>query len=184
METCFLETVYCKTCYILSKDNPADVASRSISHSPLITFKLWKNGPEWLQLPESTFVLEIPNVDSGKRKYRIVTCLTMFSNNDTIDSILVRCSSFCKIKWVIAVLLNPSKYFKRWQNFVTKYIQHQSFAREIHMLQNSQPLHNNSKLLFLCPCIDDHQNLRVGGLIHKCRFIWISVIQLFFEKVT
>lgn len=49
--------------YVASKDNPADIASRTIRAAELINSKLWKYGPEFLQLPHDRWPTQ-PLLDS------------------------------------------------------------------------------------------------------------------------
>lgn len=41
--------------HVASADNPADLISRGVKAGDLINSKLWKNGPQWLTLPENSW---------------------------------------------------------------------------------------------------------------------------------
>ena len=73
--------------HIPSEDNVADDLSRGIRVNELQG--RWKNGPEFLDLPESqwpiTTTLPAPNVDMERRQMRIMTAVTAPKASNGID---------------------------------------------------------------------------------------------------
>lgn len=50
--------------HVRSEDNPADVPSRSVNPTDLLSHGLWWNGPKWLLEPENIWPISQPTLDT------------------------------------------------------------------------------------------------------------------------
>ena len=172
--------------YISSDDNPADCASRGISVDELLHHKLWWSGPDWLLLtqefwppqPENSFQTSLE-----VRKSKIVNV----ASTATYPDIMLQFSSYTKLLRITAYILRffrncrsakENRYFGYLKSSelnlaLQKLIllsQSVDFGDDILQLQKQQHVHYNSKLAQLCPFLDEHGILRVGGRLQKAKF--------------
>lgn len=163
--------------HVVSKDNPADCASRGLLPSELLNHPLWWTGPPWLAASYSTwpaYIIEsTPTTTEEEKK----TSLPSFVSLDYFDTLLNKYSSLPKIKRIIAYILrfvfnlkNPNS--KKLSAFtqkelhdallvLVKVVQSVSFPDEITKLRNNTPLAKG--LRKLNPFIGPNNLLRVGG---------------------
>ncbi|GBM20427.1 hypothetical protein AVEN_222125-1 [Araneus ventricosus] len=59
--------------------------------------------------------------------------------------------------------------FEEAQNVILKYFQDEAFAEEIQRLKINKPIKTHSKLLALCPYLDENEILRVGGRLRHAK---------------
>lgn len=158
--------------HVPTKDNPADALSKGQYPEDLINNRNWKNGPTWLQENENMWPPNlIPDIQVPERS--AVVSLT------TLDGdILERFSSFTRMKRVIAYCLRflnncrSSNTFSGELNLeeiknveirIIKLVQSSCFARELNDLTKNRQVDKVSNIRSLCPILDNHGILRVGG---------------------
>ncbi|XP_059053822.1 uncharacterized protein LOC131848084 [Achroia grisella] len=166
--------------YINTKENPADPASRGLLPSVLKESHLWWQGPEFLQM--SNFMLPkdiIPETELEKRvQIKCNTTVIKTKDDEFKLTLLNRFSSLKK-------LLNVVAFCRRWmKNVKRENIKHKSidceerdkaltvcvkiaqqidFTDEIETLKKKKIIKRCSRLLPLCPYLDENDVLRVGG---------------------
>ncbi|GBL96433.1 hypothetical protein AVEN_43743-1 [Araneus ventricosus] len=59
--------------------------------------------------------------------------------------------------------------FEEARNVIVKYIQEEAFAEEMQRLKIIKPIKQHSKLLELCPYLDENEILRVGGRLRNVK---------------
>ncbi|XP_055385902.1 uncharacterized protein LOC129614944 [Condylostylus longicornis] len=154
--------------HVPSKENPADCASRGMHPPDLINFKMWWNGPKWLQKSESHWPIKILLQDTDSEVRKSTLCHNTIINDkecNEIHELETRYSSFTK-------LINVTSYIKRFIAKVTKrslscntfiYIQHKHFLQEVTQLRKKKLIHANSRLTRLNPFLDQNGILRMGS---------------------
>lgn len=169
--------------HVRSEDNPADVASRGLLPSELVSCSRWWCGPDWLHLDQASWPTNQDRsviVDTCEEERKIT--LAAFVSLSSIDSLLETFSSLLKIQRIIGYILrfihncrNPSQ--RKHGPFIAtelhdallvlvKRVQHTSFSVEIGNLEESKPL--SKPFRSLNPFIGDDGVLRVGGrLVHS-----------------
>lgn len=164
-------------------ENPADLASRGIPASELITSQFWWKGPEWLSRPLlPTF--EIPKLNA-------VQCETLEEKVQTIVACVVetddwmgRFSSLVKLKRATAYLCRYFRFLKLKKSnnldllykgpltpdemkaaliIWIKRTQQQYFGDDIAHLKKHARVKVSSKLKTLCPYLDQYGVMRVTG---------------------
>ena len=173
---------YCPTAV-----NPADCASRGIMPNQLITHELWWNGPTWLS--ESSDNWPEPHRSSNKTEVgremkpviqQLVSHVTELKPGNALSmfpfstlSRIVRVSAWC-FRWLriyrsrkdASEPLKPYLTCPEWRHaldFWIKVAQNEHFHDDIERLKAKEALLNKSRLLSLCPFVDKHGLLRVGG---------------------
>lgn len=164
--------------HVRSEDNPADCGSRGILPSELKTHALWWNGPAFLT--DSNFVYPnneciLPEIELVSHVAEIKVCN---------ESFLPKCSSYSKLKRVIAFCLRFIRMCRQKkrvdgsislneiraaENVILKTMQAESFGNEISQLQKGKALTKNSKLIHLTPFLDNNGILRVGGRLKNAQ---------------
>ncbi|XP_055387374.1 uncharacterized protein LOC129615957 [Condylostylus longicornis] len=168
--------------HVPSKENPADCASRGMHPPDLIDFKMWWNGPEWLQKSESHWPTKILLHDTDSEIRKSTLCHNTIINDkecNEIHELETRYSSFTK-------LINVTSYIKRFIAKVTKrnlncntfisvsefnasvemwiqIVQHKHFLQEVTQLRRKKLIHTNSRLTRLNPFLDQNGILRMGS---------------------
>ncbi|XP_055388278.1 uncharacterized protein LOC129616676 [Condylostylus longicornis] len=166
--------------HVPSKENPADCASRGMHAPDLINFKMWWNGPEWLQKSESHWPIKTLLQDTDSEIRKSTLCHNTIINDkecNEIHELETRYSSFTK-------LINVTSYIKRFIAKVTKrnlncntfisvsefnasvemwiqIVQHKHFLQEVTQLRKKKLIHTNSRLTRLNPFLDQNGILRM-----------------------
>ncbi|KAB0804414.1 hypothetical protein PPYR_01384 [Photinus pyralis] len=115
----------------------------------------------------------------GKELKTLDIKLTLLNVRDDQFNLFTRYSTLSKLQRVVAycfkfknITLGKNKTLTNILSVseleisltaLIKIAQHEQFSQEIRLLQKSQPLNNNSKLIFLHPFLDEHGVIRVGG---------------------
>lgn len=174
--------------HVISKENPADAASRGIPGSQLKSNELWWTGPNWLNKSENSWPTEPEIVDNEiEIKTQKKTAMTYYSMAN--DDLLNRYSSLNKLLRITAIIikfktncLKPMSIKHRLrgykpsvntveittieiQNANTRWIKisQELYHAEIKALSAGLPVNRKSNLLPLNPKLDDKGILRVGG---------------------
>lgn len=169
--------------HVRSSDNPADVASRGICPSQLLSHNLWWHGPKWLNSPQTTW----PKYKSTKKDESPESfsfSLTKVKANEFLTT-FEKFSSFKKLLRVIAYCIRfatncrtekdkrPNALYLSANEISSSItcillcIQKEHFSDEINMLQCSKS--ERSKLNSLCPFLSDDGLLRVGGRLQNAK---------------
>ncbi|UYV72585.1 hypothetical protein LAZ67_9003861 [Cordylochernes scorpioides] len=170
--------------YVISKDNPADCASRGITPSELVDHSLWWRGPTWLsdvnfEDPIQTqydFPKEIPG---ERRKTFAVFHFTNLLFPDFIFKYSNINELFRITAWIYRFVFNVQCSFNERKkghvssseltssiHNIIRFIQSSEFQSEITCCKQKKSLPTNSRLLSLNPFIDESGLLRVGGRLH------------------
>ena len=169
--------------FVSTKENPADLISRGTTPLTLITSDLWNHGPKYLLTSTE------PNQDYDKQiqdsdvEIKTKTVLLTNTNCDSpLETMFNSVSSWWKLKLRIASLLNlqhavrskqPLKNkimledVKQAEIVIIKYFQEKHFVKEINCIKLKLNLPKCSPLKKLCPFIDNHNILRIGGRINN-----------------
>ncbi|CAG7821712.1 unnamed protein product [Allacma fusca] len=168
--------------------NPADLPSRGISTTELLSNSVWFNGPSSLLLKEFTTQPSLKVTDEAIKvalvEERIITTVTSFLARDT--SIIQRYSSLGKLQRVTALVQ------RFWINLVAKrnkqlvvtgplsvqelhvdtetlirVVQQNEFAMERKALEDNMSVSSRSKLLPLAPILDRNGLIRASGRLRK-----------------
>ncbi|XP_065368835.1 uncharacterized protein LOC135961266 [Calliphora vicina] len=168
-------------------ENPADDATRAKPKYELDS--RWKNGPEFLYLPENLW----PSMDDNshhiepelelRTKYVLtsVVCSPLFDFN--------RYSNFRRLKramaWIMRFISNAkissndkgrikgelsAKEEDQAEKILCRMVQQSAFHSEYTCLQMNKPIDVRSNLKTLCPYLDDFGLLRVHGRIDNAPF--------------
>ena len=176
--------------HVLSKENPADCASRGLSPTTLSNQELWWNGPQWLSSNLNKIQQE-NNVHETDLELKLavhnLTCKEV-QNEFTIE----KYSSLMKLKRVLAYCFRFIKLckqkvekkkldksvnhnfeeipnylttneLKHAMNYCIKTSQNTYFSDEISDLLSGHSVDKRSSLYTLHPFLDDDKILRVGG---------------------
>ena len=167
--------------HVRSADNPADCASRGLFPSELVDFALWWKGPTWLTKSQSQWPVQFklpPNSDEDRE-------LCLVARTNPIEPILPvnRYSTFTRLQrvlaWVFRFIHNCRRrhHYSTTSGCLTVDKLHQAerywiqFSQGISVpnklstirLTPEADLFNNSSLKSLCPFLDVHGMLCVGG---------------------
>ena len=159
--------------------NPADCASRGMSPTTLFHHTLWWEGPSWLKKEPITIPKQPPRKTLMERGCTVNILMPYFSIADHISAlpqgyphiiaIAAWCFRFCtRIK---EGRPNPDTRTKHLtgrerqeaERWMLKEAQKRCFQRDITLIKKSKSLPRDSRLKALCPFLDEHNLLRIGG---------------------
>ena len=105
--------------HVPSKLNPADLPSRGVSAQTLINSDVWLRGPQFLYEPRSCWPenswVEEDLPDEFKAVQKSLTCTSkvkVHAQNDVVFRLIERCSSFYKLKCLVAWILRMKSFFR------------------------------------------------------------------------
>lgn len=167
--------------HVSTDNNPADCASRGISVSQLLEYKLWWHGPKMIHQSHTTLTDLEFDTDLEERPIRALTTSvqpkeefiwTQFSNLTKMLRVLSYCRKFLQLKNLetknkINKLITVEEMNTILKTCI-KATQEFYFLEEIHDLQSvNKCVKKRSQLLTLSPYLDDDGLLRVGGRIDQ-----------------
>ncbi|KAK3082869.1 hypothetical protein FSP39_007500 [Pinctada imbricata] len=173
--------------YISSAQNPADLATRSISASNLQD-SIWFKGPDFLYQESQPYPTTHPLIDpdSDKEVRPIVTCAKAKVTSTSLGS--ERLSNFSTWNSLLLGIATLQSFIKRQasksetksetskleslnhaEKFVISLVQSEVFSEEILCIKNGISAPRNSSLLPLNPIIGPDGLLRVGGRIRHAK---------------
>lgn len=173
--------------YVPSKENPADLVSRGLYPTEVLSASLWWQGPAWLSQGSETW----PNEDS--KVENIPELKTQVLATRTIPLKLKfpfeRFSTFPRLQRVAAFVkrfINNCRVVQSERkvgrlslselneatNMLAKISQTQSFPEVISKLAQNEPLHPKEKLSSLSPFLDNDQIMRVGGRLKYSNYVY------------
>ncbi|XP_050339525.1 uncharacterized protein LOC126765898 [Bactrocera neohumeralis] len=165
--------------HIGSKNNPADIISRGVTPSELITSKLWLRGPEIIYTNNYKIQQKVNNdnlIIPEIKKSKIVMILT---EKQTILMNINHKNSFEFLQNVTAnifkfidiirkkPLMNTIFYKRKALNYIICQIQKKYFDLELKLINSNKRIPKNSKLATLAPIVDSNNIIRVGGRIQS-----------------
>ncbi|UYV62920.1 hypothetical protein LAZ67_2002452 [Cordylochernes scorpioides] len=167
--------------YVISKNNPADCASRGITPSELVDHSLWWRGPTWLsdvnfEDPIQT-QYDFPKEISGERRK---TFSVFHSTNLLFLDFIFKYSNINELvritAWIYRFVFNAQcSYNERKKGHLSsseltssihniiRFIPSSEFHSEITCCKQKKSLPTNSRLLSLNPFTNESGLLRVGG---------------------
>ncbi|XP_042899319.2 uncharacterized protein [Parasteatoda tepidariorum] len=170
--------------HIPSEENPADLISRGIDPSELVSLDLWFSGPSNLDIqPTDQQSIEILNSELYElelKKSSNIT-LTLSSNSDFVNSFLTLSNNFVKLirilSYIYRFISNCRKQERMFGPITREELQHAKlslvklvqvivFRKEIHALKNKKRL-KDSHVSNLNPFLDSNGLVRVGGRINN-----------------
>lgn len=181
-------------CHINTKDNPADLASRGVIASKLVSNQLWWHGPSWLlhpsdQWPKSRLTIEpkeLEAIEAAIKKPKIIAAAVttgdiMIIANEN-GSLLAQYHSWTKLTRVTAYVLKFIHNLRTKKRtgpklttdellaaecFWIKHSQQVNFAKEIAACTQKTPINKDSPLSKLTPFIDENGLMRASGRIKR-----------------
>ena len=152
--------------YVLSEENPADLATRGIDPKQLIDKTIWWSGPQWLTGPEVAWPPEL-NCLAVSEESLPAELQHAPADNEDIDfttrfsglSILIRTVARClRFKYLLrpggkeemASPLSVMELKKAWIACIL-YVQRRQFSSEIEILQRGHPVGKRNPLRDLDP---------------------------------
>ncbi|XP_045460347.1 uncharacterized protein LOC123670826 [Harmonia axyridis] len=171
--------------HVRSENNPADLITRGITASKLISHKLWWNGPDQLSQNPTNIQEMIQSSTSANaldtsKSINSLTTTTIEENpciQDTLDILLQKFESWEKTIRVTAYCLRFSNKCQKQHNatvflsrdelqkatlILLRKIQYNEYSSEFKDLSNDRPLSKKSSILSLNPFLDNQQLMRVG----------------------
>ncbi|XP_072380639.1 uncharacterized protein [Diabrotica undecimpunctata] len=172
--------------YVNTLENPADLLSRGISPTSLITSEMWFHGPSWLAKPETHWpnrTFEPSQLPELRPASALIARVHM-----KLD-IITKISSFVKLQRIIAYVLrfiNNCKFSPKRRNFdnlscdeidnalkyIIRLVQNETFYDDLTHLKRHGNVYSKSKLLTPNPFIDKDNILSVGGRLHNFDFCY------------
>ena len=166
--------------HVRTQDNPADLVSRGVMPSHLVSTTFWWNGPEFLNDEEDKWPVlkeilpeELPEMKLPKAVINTATQEECF---------IEKYSSFERLVRVVALCLrfaNNLRHQDKSYGHITvsektealksiiKIVQEEAFANEIETLKKDEPVRQSSNLKSLAPFVDAVGVLRVGGRLEN-----------------
>lgn len=180
-------------CYVNTKQNPADIASRGMPIKQLIKSEMWWHGPEFLVNPttlsEQNVATSLEENDAIRAEQKpLFTCkveleiLKWFSIKNSVP-LIEHFASFGKVIRVTAFTLLAVQRFrckesradpntigllsldllKSAELYWVKFTQLKYFNKELQQLVKDKTVDKSSSIAKLCPFIDTQGIIRVGG---------------------
>ncbi|XP_048030334.1 uncharacterized protein LOC125279307 [Megalobrama amblycephala] len=169
--------------YVHSQDNPADDITRGMSLAQLAKPTRWKNGPEFLQKPPSSWP-KLPNLvpaDTSKELRKPVSFHLLITEADQHSVSASQYDNFQELVDATARTLHgaasptdtvTADTYKKAELRIIQQSQMDSFPDEYAQLQAGKPISSNSRLKTLSPEFDSEtQLIRVGGRLRRCRLL-------------
>ncbi|XP_046145807.1 uncharacterized protein LOC123989173 [Osmia bicornis bicornis] len=163
--------------HVATKNNPADLATRGITPSELLSSHLWWSGPSWLVDPPDLWPasplgkVEEADLERGRAQIYLAKeneendLLSRFSSLTLLTAVIALCSRFHRL----TRKLNTETGFIRASErdaalrIAIGLAQKSDFQSEVDQLQQSKEVRRSSALRALKPFLDDQGLLRVGG---------------------
>ncbi|XP_046145417.1 uncharacterized protein LOC114881524 [Osmia bicornis bicornis] len=163
--------------HVATKNNPADLATRGITPSELLSSHLWWSGPSWLvdspDLWPASPLGKVEEADLERGRAQIYLAkeneendlLSRFSSLTRLTAVIALCSRFHRL----TRKLNTETGFIRASErdaalrIAIGLAQKSDFQSEVDQLQQSKEVRRSSALRALKPFLDDQGLLRVGG---------------------
>jgi hypothetical protein len=170
--------------YVFSKQNPADYASRGVPIRKFLELKDWSNGPSFLYEPKTCWpkLRELAEIDeSDPEVCKEKRILAVKTEPGGIGLIAANTSSWIRLKRKIAWLIKiKNRLLKHDENneisqcdldkaelVLMRYLQKQSFPKELKLLLQDLPVPEKSSLSKLNPFLDENGLMRVGGRLRN-----------------
>lgn len=184
--------------HVRGEENPADLISRGLMPTELVSNDKWFHGPPFLQLPEDEWPESIVEIDPEDANYtgefkRAHTTVTLAQQNEnSIMTIVENCSRLyaakIKIAWIARFVVNtrqkrdkkPLRLSSKLhvadlieaEFFIARIYQSSNFKTEIESLISSGSVSRQSSLKNLDPYWDAKTKLmRVGGRLRHAQHI-------------
>lgn len=167
--------------HVPTSENPADLASRGIPSTVLLTETLWWQGPSWLQhSPDKWPKLQKPNhsTELEAKKPKIIALHLQVN-----DDLMKRYSSYSRLIRIVAYILRfrtnctptqtkisgmiSNAEWAKAEIVVLRLVQKLSFPQEYDSIENNRLLPRNSKILQLSPFLDSDGLMRVQGRLQN-----------------
>jgi len=157
--------------YVVTTDNPADLATRGVSVKELDNNPLWWRGPPWMQSPMNKWETKHSVVTDTREEQRMYTVLVSQINH---NEMLHRFSSFSRLIRVTAWCLRWLRRANQTKDLSTdelrraalrwfSIVQQEYFAEEHTALSRRLQVSPSSRLSALRPFISADKLIRVGG---------------------
>lgn len=168
--------------YVPSQDNPADDITRGMTLVQLAEPTRWKNGPEFLQKPLSSWP-KMPNLvptDTSKELRKPVS-FHLITQGDQHSVSASQFDNFQELVNATARSLHgaasstdtvTADTYKKAELKIIQQSQMESFPDEYAQLQAGKAISSNSRLKTLAAEFDsDTQLIRVGGRLRRCHLL-------------
>jgi len=177
---------------VLSKENPADCASRGLLPAEFINHSLWWSGPAWLRQPSPAWPIHNNLKDQFEFNYEMIDSKLQDSKAHTHVSDISewelpnKVSTWTKLIRITAFVkrfISGSKYrtsrsedksaslsaaeLKEASLFWLRYVQQNNFQNEIKALKVNRSVSNSSCLASLSPFLGEDKLIRLGGRIEN-----------------
>ncbi|BET01615.1 Pao retrotransposon peptidase [Nesidiocoris tenuis] len=176
--------------HVSSQDNSADLVSRGVYADELISLDLWWKGPPWLSQNidfDSFGIFEELNLNELPEKSKQASMalhVVPSEENSHFFELISKFSSFNLMLRVFAYCIRLLRRPKLQEGFrpvgplspieiadakisLTRFVQGAMFPDELKELQAQNPVKKGSRLAALCPFLDAHGLIRVGGRLQK-----------------
>lgn len=175
--------------YVSSENNPADVVSRGCEGETFKQLTYWFRGPLWLQEGKGTIDGKFEALEEQEKKIirleekrEVILLSTQITEVDWVVAVARKFESFkfaCRVfAWVKRFLGNcrGNKINRVFvsveeciesERMIIRRLQEMYFFEELKSLENTSLVAPTSILRSLCPFVDQHGILRVGGRIQK-----------------
>ena len=168
--------------HVRTEDNPADSISRGMDPIKLKDFKLWWNGPSWLQtttIPSQPVEIIEPPEEKAKCFHTMVqvkeNCFSSrFSNYTRMLRVTAYCNRFingCKKKPTNKGNLTVAEMEEALIQIITQN-QSMEFMLELQDLKHNKPVSKKSKISTLNAFLDSSNIIRVGGRLENSQLAY------------
>ncbi|XP_064475574.1 uncharacterized protein LOC135389457 [Ornithodoros turicata] len=166
------------------KENPADLLTRGQRPDALLRSQVWWNGPQWLQIPQSQWLLE-PSVPANVEDYSAEDRKSVKIHHvvtEPVSSPILRIESYSPLTRVTRITAWVKRFVSNCRNrsrrrtgqltseeltaaeiYCITNVQRDAFAKDIAKLRSTEPLGPDSTICNLSPYLDKNGILRVGG---------------------